>query len=492
MVNFKTNRAQTFIIIITFIFILSLRLLYITNSPLEYHAWRQSDTEAIARNFASNSLNIFLPQLNYDGPLPNYVQLELQLTTFIIALLYKAFGYHYALARLVPLLFFMGSAYYLFILAKSMYDLKTALYAVVLYGILPINIFFSRAIMPESAAMFFYIGSFFYFSEWIKLEAPHHFLLASIFTALAITQKIPAIFICFPMLYLAIKKHNALQRYHAVHKYIAVRNYKTVSFGKLLFIFVLISCGLPLLYFGYLHIIAETDYVSGIALELILPNFATAIFTAEAQAFLRVFFYRLFTPYSIILLLGGIYTIHFPRDSALLIWTLAIAVEIATIAAVIKLEYYLIFFSPIIALWGAKSFDFLNKKRAGSVIMVVICTLLFYTGWQNISPYYGEDTELAYQVKIIEQNTRTDHLLVIGSSVPILLNLSHRQGYRAIPGTFSSPEQELRFYIENGAKYFFPADEFFLNKAYESYRIFLDANYRRIATDSNYFFYELY
>jgi len=467
-------------------FILSLRVLYISNSPLESHAWRQSDTEAIARNFAAHNLNIFLPQLNYDGPLPNYVQLELQLTTFIIALLYKAFGYHYALARMVPLLFFMGSAWYLFLLAKSMYNRETALYAVILYGILPINIFFSRAIMPESAAMFFYIGAFFYFYEWIQREEPHHFFLASIFTALAITQKIPGIFICIPMLYLTVIKCQAAIKYKTVIKH------KVVPFGRYFFPFTVISFGLPLMYFGCLQIIADTDYVSGIALELILPNFAAAIFTAESQAFLREFFERLFTPYSILLLFAGILTIRFPHDAALLVWTLAIIIEIVTIAAVIKLEYYLIFAGPLIALWGAKAFDFLGKMRTGPVIILFFCALLLYSGTQNIGSYYKEDIILAYQAKTIEQHTQTDDLLVIGSSAPMLLNLSHRQGWRAIPGSFPSPAQELHFYIDNGAKYFFPAAEFIHDKAYESYRIFLDANYQRIETGGDYYFYKLY
>ncbi len=480
MRSFKTDSSKAILILIILLFIVLLRLPHISNSPNEYHAWRQSDTEAIARNFTTDGLNIFLPQLNYDGPLPNYVQLELQLTTFIIALLYKAFGYHYVLARMVPLVFFIGSVYYLYRLAASLYDAKTALYTAILYGILPLNLFFSRAIMPESAALFFYIGAFLYFCEWIKSESQLHFVVSALFTALAVTQKIPAVFVCIPMLYLAVQKNRAKSNAN-----------KDKFFKRRFLTFSAISIGLPLLYFGALQMAAETDYVKGIALELILPNFGTAIFSADAQAFFQSFLYRLFTPYALILFVAGLFTIRFPRDGALLIWTLAIALEVVTIVAVIKLEYYLIFAGPIIALWGAKAFEYLSKKRLGPLI-IIMCSLVLFHGWHNIKYYYQEDAVLASQAAMIEQNTAKSDLLVIGTSAPMLLNLSNRQGWRAIPGTFPSAEQELGYYINNGAKYFFPAAEFFQNEAYVSYREFLDINFQKIETEGDYFFYRLH
>jgi 4-amino-4-deoxy-L-arabinose transferase-like glycosyltransferase len=123
MVNLLKNNWVT-ILILALIFVI--RIPHMTHNPYEYDSWRQSDTEAIARNFVEHRFNIFFPQLNYDGPLPNYVQLEFQITTFIIAILYKMFGYHYVLARIVPILFFMGSAYYMYLISKHYYNQATA------------------------------------------------------------------------------------------------------------------------------------------------------------------------------------------------------------------------------------------------------------------------------------------------------------------------------------------------------------------------------
>jgi 4-amino-4-deoxy-L-arabinose transferase-like glycosyltransferase len=182
---------------------------YIENSPAEMgDMWRQPDTESIARNFAGQRFNIFYPQFNYDGPLPNYIQLEFQVTTFIIAVLYKLFGHSYVIARLVPTLFFMFSALYLYLICRDTYDRQMAWIAVSIYGLIPLNLFYSRAIMPESALLFFFLGAYYHFLRWLDEESTPHLMLSGIYTALAISQKTPAVFIGLAMLGLCLTKYK--------------------------------------------------------------------------------------------------------------------------------------------------------------------------------------------------------------------------------------------------------------------------------------------
>jgi hypothetical protein len=81
----KNNFLLVSILVLTFV----IRLYGIENPFVDFSSWRQIDTVSVARFFAENDFNIFHPQLLYDGPGPNYSQLELQITTFIIALLFK-------------------------------------------------------------------------------------------------------------------------------------------------------------------------------------------------------------------------------------------------------------------------------------------------------------------------------------------------------------------------------------------------------------------
>src|SRR5271170_7952323 len=91
------------------LFALVLRWHGIHNPLLDHPAWRQGDTASIARNFATLQYNILDPQTNYDGPPPNYVELELQIVPFFAATLYKIFGVHEIFGRLITLCFSVGT-----------------------------------------------------------------------------------------------------------------------------------------------------------------------------------------------------------------------------------------------------------------------------------------------------------------------------------------------------------------------------------------------
>ncbi len=80
-----------------------LRLKGIHDPILDHPGWRQGDTAAIARNFAQLQYDILAPQTDYDGPPPNYVELELQIVPFLAATLYKIFGVHEIFGRLISL-----------------------------------------------------------------------------------------------------------------------------------------------------------------------------------------------------------------------------------------------------------------------------------------------------------------------------------------------------------------------------------------------------
>ncbi|MDF2719406.1 MAG: dolichyl-phosphate-mannose-protein mannosyltransferase, partial [Paenibacillus sp.] len=247
------------ILIGLFALVLAVRLPYLADSPYGYDSWRQSDTEAMARHFVEHRFNVLFPQLNYQGPLPNYAQLELQLTTGLIAVLYELFGYHYALARAVPIVFFMGSALFVYRIALRHFSAFAAALALLLYGLLPLNVLYSRAIMPESAALFFYTGAFYLFGEWIARGKSGLLFASALFTALAVCEKVPAVFVGIPMIVMAINKYR-----------------KGVVFRRELWVFAAMALLPPFAYYSWLGTVAESAFVSGIASKHVLPAMAGA------------------------------------------------------------------------------------------------------------------------------------------------------------------------------------------------------------------------
>ena len=267
-----------------------MRLYHLDVAPLEIEeSWRQADTDSIARNFVGYNFNILHPNFNYDGPLPNIPALEIQVTTYLIALLYKVFGYHYFLARLVPIGFFMISSVYLYAYTRKHLGHGEAVFSLLIYGILPINIYYSRAIMPEAAALMFWIGGLYYFYEWAENKKDLRLVVSCIFMSLAIMTKPPVVIIGLPMLYICFQYFG----------------WRFLSFPKL-WLYALVTLGLPFIYYYFSVSIAEYKFALGITNNIILKDAFSAFYSPEAYLFYTANIPKTITVTGAILTLGGL------------------------------------------------------------------------------------------------------------------------------------------------------------------------------------------
>src|SRR5690349_11333718 len=78
----------------------ALRLYHVTAPFLDAHAWRQLDTAAMARNFYDGPFFPLDPRVDWGGR-SGYLEAEFPLIPAIIAVLYRLFGLHEILGRLV-------------------------------------------------------------------------------------------------------------------------------------------------------------------------------------------------------------------------------------------------------------------------------------------------------------------------------------------------------------------------------------------------------
>jgi len=135
---------------------LVLRLHGIHDPILDHPGWRQGDTAAIARNFARLRFDIMYPQTLYNGPPPNYVELELQIVPFLAASLYKIFGIHEIFGRIVSLAFGLGTVALVAYFGRWLFAAELAgLAAGFLYGVFPGSVYYGRTFMPDTAMVFF-------------------------------------------------------------------------------------------------------------------------------------------------------------------------------------------------------------------------------------------------------------------------------------------------------------------------------------------------
>src|SRR5215469_9169480 len=163
---------------------LALRLYGIHDPIIDHPGWRQGDEAAIARNFALLQDNIAAPQTDYDGPPPNYVELELQIVPFAAAQLYRVFGVHEIFARAIVVAFSLGTVALLFWFGTELFGVRGGLFAALAYAIAPGAVYYGRTITPDTDMIFFLTGALLFWWRWCVRERNTDLVLAIVFAAL--------------------------------------------------------------------------------------------------------------------------------------------------------------------------------------------------------------------------------------------------------------------------------------------------------------------
>ena len=190
-----------------------LLLLLITRShhmrgPLdEHHAWRQCDTAFYAQMFYKTGINLLNPVVCWMGAHGSLI-LEFPLPEALMALGYHLFGSSYLIARIIVLTFFAGSAAYLFLFINLFMPRRTAAIALLVFLILPLSQFYSRAVHVDFFALFFAHGMAYHLARLRDRFSLPHFLTGTILGIIAFLIKAPYAFYLFPLIALIIFRKN--------------------------------------------------------------------------------------------------------------------------------------------------------------------------------------------------------------------------------------------------------------------------------------------
>jgi len=131
-----------------------LRVLHMTGPIDDPHSWRQCDTANYALDFYRNGIDPLKPSVCWMGDYKTVI-LEFPFPEALMALGYKLFGPYLFIARIITLLFFVGSAIYLYYIVKYFFHVRLAFIATAVYIVLPLSIFYSRGVQVDFFAVFF-------------------------------------------------------------------------------------------------------------------------------------------------------------------------------------------------------------------------------------------------------------------------------------------------------------------------------------------------
>lgn len=171
-------------------------------------AWRECDVAGIARNFAREDMNILAPRIDWRGDGPGLVESEFPVFPWSVAVLYRLFGQHDILARLLAWAISLGGLAVAFALVRRLLPQRAALIAAGFIALSPLAVRLGTAVQPDGLMWLGYVGSAYAFLRWLDESSWRWYVIALVATAVAILAKASAAHIGFLLLALLLDRRG--------------------------------------------------------------------------------------------------------------------------------------------------------------------------------------------------------------------------------------------------------------------------------------------
>src|SRR3989338_7036484 len=207
MTNMQMSRPKTLLLLIAASLITHLP--GITNPLLDHHAWAQTLRASLSRNYFEGGMNLFKPRYDYMENEGHDNAPQFPLYSYLVALLYKVFGFHETLGRVLSAVFAAFCAVFLYLLAARFLDEKTSFLSGLVFCFIPIRIYFMRTFMPEAMAIFCLVAGFYFFLLWMREDRflPHG-IASSILLTFVPLLKIAYLWLLLPPLIYAVSRRG--------------------------------------------------------------------------------------------------------------------------------------------------------------------------------------------------------------------------------------------------------------------------------------------
>ena len=386
------SRPQKFLLILILLLAFTLRLYRINNPIADWHAFRQADTASVTREYVKHGIDLLHPKYqdlsNIQSGKDNllgYRMVEFSLVNALTAwfLIKLPFLDLVIFSRLISVFFSLGTILALFYLVKNLSGTKAAFLAALTFAVLPYSVYYSRAILPEPAMLFFSTASLLFFYKYLYQSSHYplatcYLLLSSVFLALALLLK-PFVVFLLPI-YLIL----ALQKY----KLKILSRYELILWALLSF--------LPF----YLWREWIKNFPSGIPASDWLFNSMDGLKIRLTPAWWRWIFYerltKLFLGYfGVIFLLANLLIKKIRPDLLVYAawWAGMISYFIIMAAGNVRHDYYQNLALPIICISVAMGvinlYKLIKNKNLAKILIILIYLLMLWFSWQQVKGYFN-------------------------------------------------------------------------------------------------------
>ncbi len=392
-----------------------IRLYGITNPPIETsHNWRQSLTCMIARNFYESGPDLMHPVIDMAGDQSGIIGSEFPLFNYGIFLIAKIFGYASWYGRILNLIVTSIGIYLFFKIIRKYFTASIAFSATIL--LLVSGWFaFSRKVMPDTFSVALVITGLYCLSEYFDKRSNVYLFLYALFCTAGILCKIPAMillsFIIIPLIHPGIGLSQKIK-------------------------IVLATCLLiiPVFYWYFYHV--PSIILNG-GFQLYFPKNITEglheIAPLIPQLLEKFYFSALNSYIAFACFLAGIFFLFKNNTKlfnfALVICFVVFCIFIIKTGSVFPLHnYYIIPFTPVMALIAGIAISYLTKKWQHVVLLLILAEGI--SNQQHDFHIREKDKYKLTLENIIADNVKTNQLIVMCADMsPQQLYFAHRKGW---------------------------------------------------------------
>ncbi len=417
------------------------------------HVWRQSQTQNTIENFYEEDFNLFNPRQNNRGSGDGILRMEFPIMQWMFAGVYKLFGKHLIISRLLSLLIGLLSVLGIYFLAKNIFENEiAALLSAWFFNFSPSFFYHTVNPMPDNFAMCCAIWGLVFFFLFIKKTKTAHLIWSGFFLSIAALAKLPFIlFASVPFVY------------HFLFRKKITDQKKHLSF----FIIYALQL-LPLAWYAWViptwegNDVAKGMFTNQESITNLLAILSGTLISTLPELLLNYAAVPLF--------LFGIYQFFklkiyrsklFPVFGILMLGLIAYFLFEMNLIGLIH-DYYLFPFLPLLFLmvgFGGFQLWKLNHQWAKVLLLIAILVapltahLRISSRWNSSDVGFNKDF-LTYK-KELQNAVPDDALCVIGNDVSghILFYYTDKKGWRFQHDDLS--KDVLDSFIKDGATYFY-------------------------------------
>jgi hypothetical protein len=165
--------------------------------PQSVHNWRQTDCTSLALNYYQNGMKFFQPEVHGmvsgGATTGKAATSEIPVLYYGVALLYKIFGYHDYVYRMLITLVFLFGLYSLFLLFEKLnIDPFWSITLSLMFFASPVLVYYGNNFMTDIPAFSFSIAGWNHFLGYYQHKRKKSYAYAMIFLFLAMSMKISA------------------------------------------------------------------------------------------------------------------------------------------------------------------------------------------------------------------------------------------------------------------------------------------------------------